>query len=440
MPEETVSNIGGGKQGAPRRLLYFHQHFTTLAGTSGTRSYEFAKALVAKGWQVTMVCGVADASKLGLKPEEGAEAACRPCPVSGVVRGVVDGIHVIALLVPYSNRDGIARRLLMFVRFALGSARTALLEPCDLVFATSTPLTAAVPGILFKWLRRKPFVFEVRDLWPELPRAVGLKNPFLLAAMSVLEWLGYHAADALVGLSPGIVEGIKRRAPKGTPVRMLPNGCDLDIFKPREAARDGDEVKDGALAGIPGIEPGDFVAGFTGAHGIANGLDAVLDAAALALRRGEKRLKFLFVGDGNRKDSLVERARRENLENCVFLPPMPKLKLARLTSALDCGLMVLKNVPAFYRGTSPNKFFDYIAAGIPVLNNYPGWLAEMIEENRCGVVVPPDSPGAFVEGLLKLAASPDRNAAMRRAARSLAEREFSRDSLAAGFTEFLAGV
>jgi glycosyltransferase involved in cell wall biosynthesis len=401
------------------RILYFHQHFCTPKGASGTRSYEFARALVARGHQVTMVCGTNQIASAGLPPPAAG--------AGGVARGAVDGIDVIALPVAYSNRDGIAKRVLLFARFALRSAAIALREPCDLVFATSTPLTAAIPGIFAKWFRRKPFVFEVRDLWPELPRALGMKNPFLLAVMRLLEWLAYHAADALVGLSPGIVEGIRRRAPAKTLVVMVPNGCDLELFSP---ARRGKIT-------APGVAEGDFVAGFTGAHGAANGLDAALDAAAVLKRRGAARVKLLFVGDGNRKDALVERARREGLDNCVFLPPVPKTELAALTASFDCGLMLLKNIPAFYHGTSPNKFFDYIAAGIPVLNNYPGWLAGLIGSAGCGEVVPPDSPEQFADALLRLAGSPDDNASMRAAARALAARDFAREKLAAAWCDFI---
>ncbi|MDR2512926.1 MAG: glycosyltransferase family 4 protein [Puniceicoccales bacterium] len=413
------------------RILYFHQHFTTPRGASGTRSYEFARALIAQGHTVTMVCGSIDVSALGLPPG------------TGYMRGTADGIDIIALPVPYSNRNGLARRAWVFAKFALRSLIIALREPCDLVFATSTPLTVVLPGVLAKIFRRKPFVFEVRDLWPALPRALGMRNPFLLAVMSLLEYLGYRAADGLVGLSPGIVDGIKMRSPQKTPIEMIPNGCDLDLFKPLKKEQDGVPAEGTSpLAQIAGLQPGDFVAGFTGAHGIANGLEAILAAATALKRRGNTQIKFLFVGDGNCKEAMVAQARRDGLDNCIFLPPMPKTTLARLTASLDCGLMVLRNISAFYHGTSPNKFFDYIAAGIPVLNNYPGWLAGLINEAGCGAVVPPDLPEAFAEALENLAATArvDNNATMRRAARQLAETQFSREKLTTTFCEFLAKI
>ena len=400
------------------RLLYFHQHFGTPQGSAGTRSYEFSRALVARGHQVTVICGAHKQSGLEL-PYDSAQ---------GWHRGLVDGIDVISLPLAYSNRDSLFRRGWVFLRFALRSVRLALALDCDLVFATSTPITAVIPGLAAKWFRGKPFVFEVRDLWPELPRALGLRNPFVLGGMSLLEFLGYRSADACVGLSPGIVEGIRSRSAASLPIAMIPNGCDLDVFHPSQRA----PLK------LPGVGPDDFVAGFTGAHGVANGLDALLDVARELKRRGDRRVKLAFIGDGKEKDGLVARAAEEGLTNCLFFPPVPKTDLGRITASLDCGLMVLKDIPAFYYGTSPNKFFDYVAAGIPVVNNYPGWLAGLIKEHQCGFVVPPGDPVAFAAALQRLAADPVLRAHLGANARRLAEKEFARPLLAERFVTTLA--
>lgn len=400
------------------RVIYFHQHFTTPDGAGGTRSYEFARALIDRGHEVVMVCGRNDRSSLALPWDEEA----------GWHRGSIDGIDVIALPLQYSNKDSIARRAQVFLKFAWRSAWLALREDYDLLFATSTPLTAAIPGIAMKLcLRRKPFVFEVRDLWPELPRALGMKNPLLLGGMSLLEWLAYQAADACIGLAPGIAEGIRRRAPKSRQVELIPNGCDLDLFNPakREPIT------------LPGIQRGDFVAGFIGAHGIANGLDAVLDAAAELKRRGRDEIKLVLIGDGNRKESLVARATREGLDNVHFFPPIKKTDVARITASLDCGLQILANVPAFYYGTSPNKFFDYISAGVPVLINYPGWLNDLVRQNGCGVAVPPGDAPAFADALEKLAVDRGHRIEMGQAARRLATRDFSRKQFAGRFVDQL---
>lgn len=402
------------------KILYYHQHFSTPAGSTGNRSYAMARRLLARGHEVTMVCGSSAIGQSGLTGPF----------TKGRREGLVDGIHVIELELPYSNRDGFTKRTLTFLKFAWQSSRIALRRDADLVFATTTPLTAGIPGIFARWLRRKPFVFEVRDLWPELPKAMGvIRNPIVLWAMAVLEWVSYRSAHRLIGLSPGIVKGIARHGVPDGRIAMIPNGCDLDIF---------------AATAEPwrpeGIAEEDMMAVFTGAHGIANGLDAVLDAAAELKRRGRNDVKLVLIGDGKLKPQLQALAEAEGLSNVVFHPPVPKAKLAGLMASADIGMQILANVPAFYYGTSPNKFFDYIASGLPVLNNYPGWLAEMIARADCGYAVPPDNPEAFADALIHAADNREYLDYMGERGQELARSEFNRDDLADQFCLWLEGA
>jgi glycosyltransferase involved in cell wall biosynthesis len=400
------------------RILYFHQHFSTPAGSTGTRSYEMAKALIAAGHEVVVVCGSYWAGQTNLtEPFK-----------NGSRRGKVDGIEVIELELNYSNVDSFVKRTLTFLRFSVASIAIALREPCDVVFATTTPLTAGLPGIAARWLRGKRFVFEVRDLWPELPKAMGvITNPIILSLMSVLEWLSYTSAHACIGLSPGIVEGIQRRTSRNKPVAMIPNGSDLYLFDETVSALRPE-----------GCSDKDFVAVFTGTHGVANGLEAVLDAAEELKCRGREDIKLVFIGDGKSKPALMQKAKEKGLTNCIFMGLVPKTELVRYLAGADVGLMILANVPAFYYGTSPNKFFDYLAAGLPVLCNYPGWLAEMIREHEIGIAVPPDHPKAFADALETLAADPERRAAQQTRAKALAQGQFDREVLAAHFVRFVA--
>ena len=149
---------------------------------------------------------------------------------------------------------------------------------------------------------------------------------------------------------------------------------------------------------------------------------------------------MLFIGDGKLKPDLKRRAETEQLDNCIFLDPIPKKELACLLQGADVGMMILANVPAFYYGTSPNKFFDYIASGLPVLNNYPGWLADMITENKCGVVVPPENPEAFADALEYMADHHEEVAEMGKNARMLAEHRFDRRRLADEFVDWIENV
>ena len=402
------------------KVIYFHQHFSTPKGSAGIRSYELARRLLARGLQVTMVCGSFGGGETGLT---------QPF-VGGRRRGTVDGIDIIEFDLAYSNADDFVKRGLTFMKFALRSIGLSFTEKYDVLFATTTPLTAGIPGIFVRWLRGKPFVFEVRDLWPELPRAMGvIRNPLVLWAMGVLEWASYRSAHRLVGLSPGIVEGIAHRGVPRDRIASVPNGCDLGIF--------AGEVQPWRP---PQVRATDLMAVFAGTHGMANGLDAVLNAAAELKRRGREDIKLVLIGQGKLKAGLQAQAARDGLDNLVFHDPVNKAKLAGLMAATDLGLQVLKNVPAFYYGTSPNKFFDYIAAGLPVLNNYPGWLAEMITEHHCGFAVPPDNPVAFADALEQAAADRYALKAMGQCSRALAETLFDRIKLADRWVDWVTGV
>jgi glycosyltransferase involved in cell wall biosynthesis len=403
------------------RILYFHQYFTTPEGAGGTRSYEMAKQLVEKGHRVTMVYALNDRAKSSIeKPYQ-----------NGMRRGKYGGIDLIEFVLDYSNRMGFIKRTGVFLKYSLRSVRLIYKEEYDLVFATTTPLTAGIPGIVMKIFgKKKPFVFEVRDLWPELPRAMGvITNPVVLWLMGILESLSYNKADACVALSPGIKEGIEKKLKREKSIALIPNGCDLDLFKPGEHSK----------SILPGVSENQMVATFTGAHGFANGLDAALNAAAVLKQKGyEDKIKLVFIGDGIKKDELVERTKKEQLNNCLFLDPVPKNELIKYMHATDVGLMLLANVPAFYYGTSPNKFFDYIATGLPVLNNYPGWLSDMVNEFNCGVAVPPDDPEAFADGLIELYINSDRRKKMGLNARELAIKEFDRNELASKLEKLLS--
>ena len=203
------------------KILYFHQHFSTPSGSTGIRSYEMATRLIKRGHYVVIVCGSYKGGNTGLKNNF----------KSGFRRGKVDGIEVFEFDLPYANADNFFSRSFKFVKFILLSIKIIFTEDYDLIFTTTTPLTIGIPGILAKYLRKKPFVFEIRDLWPEQPKALGvIKNPIILGLMHLLEWISYRSADFCIGLSPGIVEGIKKIGVPDNKVALIPNGCDLKIF------------------------------------------------------------------------------------------------------------------------------------------------------------------------------------------------------------------
>ncbi len=400
------------------KILYFHQHFSTPSGSAGTRSYAMARALIAAGHDVTMICGLSGGTKTGLTS----------APVKGKLTGTVDGINIIAFDLPYSNKDGFFKRAVTFLKFGAKSVGVAMTHKYDLVFATTTPLTAGIPGIFARWLRRKPFVFEVRDLWPELPKAMGvITNPVVLWAMGVLEFVSYRSAHHCIGLAPGIVDGIKARGVEDKNVTLIPNGCDIEMFKK------GSETPTRPA----GLNLDKTLAIYTGTHGFANGLHSVVYAAKVLQARGRHDIDIALIGQGVKKDALMEEAKAAELTNLHFYPPVPKTELTRFMAGADCGLQILANVPAFYYGTSPNKFFDYISAGLPVVTNYPGWVADMVEGEDCGKSCVADNPDALADALEYIADNKTKLPQMGDNALTLAQREFDRNKLADTFVAVL---
>lgn len=400
------------------RILFYHQYFKTPLLHGGTRSYEMSKAFIERGHEVTVVCSYDPG--LCLKKTGGKRYA-----------GNIEGINIVAYDVPYSNKMGLYRRSLAFAEFSMRSLPEVCRQKYDLLFASSTPISIALAGIFSKIVKpRKKFVFEVCDLWPDVPIALGVRNPLFTVPMRIFEWCAYNFSDACIGLSSDMVDGIRRRSSKNKPVVLIPNFADTETFKP--SSEKGVD--------LDGIEPGDFTAIFTGAHGIANGLDSVLDMAKVLKDRGIKTIKIALIGDGKMKPELVKRAARDGLDNVKFYDPMQKSKLARILERADAGLMVLKDVPAFYYGTSPNKYFDYLSCGIPIVTNIRGWISDDIIRNKCGLSVPPNNPGAFADALQTLEKSKETRTNMGIAARKLAEEKYSKKNLTRKMTDFLESI
>jgi glycosyltransferase involved in cell wall biosynthesis len=394
-------------------VLYFHQYFATRRRSTATRSYELARRLVERGHRVTIVSR--DTRRL--------EAGRDEAPGGRVVaREQVDGIDVLYLNVPYANRYPTAVRLASFTAFTVAASVAGALErKPDVVFASSTPLTIGIAGLLTARAKRVPFVFEIRDLWPAVPVAMGeLRSA---AAIRSAEWLErrlYAEAKRIVVLSEGSREELERRGIPEEKLVFIPNAADLDVFRP-------DVVNDSFRASL-GLE-GRFVALYAGAMGRAYGLDQLVDAAATLLRLGDEQMTIVAVGDGGERQRLEERAAALRLGNLRFLPPVPKEELAGIVGAADVTLTIFAPHPIL-ETTSPNKFFDSLAAGKPVVVNLDGWLRRLVEEHGAGLWVPAGNAEALAGALSVLAGNPARVEQMGRNARALAEREFGRDEMA----------
>jgi len=394
------------------RILYLHQHFSRPEGSTATRSFLNAVALAEAGHAVALACGRYQGATTGLAgPFRWGER-----------RGATDGFELRELDIPCGNAQGLAARGAAFLRYAARTADHALRESWDLVIASSTPLTVAIPALVARRMCGVPFLFEIRDPWPELPRALSaatgrVPGP-VLGAMGRLADAACRRAAAVVALTEGMAETALARGADPARVHVLPQGADLELFGPHVIPWRPDCVA-----------PGEVLAVYAGAHGVANGLDQLLDAAALLQGTG---VKLLLVGEGACKPALMARAARESLP-VAFLDPMPKPRLAALLAGADAGLLCLADVPEFGECSAPNKLVEGLAAGLPMVANVPGRAARLLTEGSCGFAVPPADARALAGALLKLAQGPQRRAAMGRAARRLAEAHFDARRIARDF-------
>ena len=400
------------------KIVYFHQYFSTPNGRAGIRSYYLAKKLVEEGHQVFVICLNDKRTDCGLKNKF----------LNKQRRGIVDGINIIQLDINYSNSIDFFKRSFKFIKFSFKGIRLAFKINPNLIIASSTPLTVAIPGIILRYLKGTTFIFEVRDLWPKLPIAMGvIKNKIIINTLKLLEIIAYKSSDSIIALAPGIIKGIEEKKIKKSKIHLIPNIADLDLFNPKTKILD----KNPKLLKKynSSIKKTNLIAAFTGAHGLANGLENLLEVAKELKRMKRDDIKIIFIGEGALKNKLINEVKLFKLNNCIFIDSISKKELAEiLQESVHLGLMVLKNIPDFYNGTSPNKFFDYLACGLPVINNYPGWLSELIIKNELGFAIPPGDNKLFATKLIAIADNKNILLKMSENCRSCAE-IFNKNSL-----------
>ncbi len=378
------------------KILILHQHFNSPARGGPLRSYYLATALAQRGHHVIVITG-------------------------GKMRQTehLEGIRIETLAVAYDNRFAFLARMASFVRYAWRSYRLALREQAvDYVYAISVPLTVGWTAIRLKKKNGWPFLFEVGDLWPEAPIQLGfLKNPWLQFKARQLEKTIYEQAEAIVALSPMIREAIEKTV-HHKKIYLVPNMADTDFYRPapKEAAHEKEWHTEDK-----------FVISYFGAIGYANGLHAVLDAAKACAHQRD--WLFVLAGDGALLSELRARAAAERLANVRFIPFGTRTTMQALMSVTDVCLISYLPVPVLQTG-SPNKYFDALAAGKPVVVNFGGWIREEVEREGCGLHVA--SPDQYEAALLKIK---ENYFAYSLAARALAERSYARQALSQRFAE-----
>jgi glycosyltransferase involved in cell wall biosynthesis len=388
------------------RIVYIHQHFNFPWESGWQRPWQFARRLARAGHEVTVICG-------------GREAA----------RQHLDGVEVRRLTVPYDNAMAFGQRVRSFISFMTRASWFASKVKADVVFASSTPLTTAVPGMIASTLRRAPFVFEVRDLWPEAPVALGfLKNRGAIWAAEKLEKLAYRSADHVIALSPGMEAGVKRVCPEvGTTV--VPNASDVENFA---ASRE----KRSEVRAELGWADDETVLFYAGSFGVTYDVPWLIRLAGELQRRGEN-FRVVAYGQGADTEQCRRVAREFGLSPLDVLPgKIPRTEIERMLPAADIAVSTLVDNPAL-EINSLNKVFDALAAARPVVFNHAGWLPEVLKANGAGWQLS-RNPATAADQLLEGMSSGQFDLhSGSRAALELARREFDRDLL---FDRFLRVV
>ncbi len=399
------------------RVVYLHQYFNTPGMAGGTRSYEMARRLVAAGHEVDLVTTWREPTdrRDWFVTEEA-------------------GIRVHWLPVAYSNSMTYAERIRAFARFAWASARKAASLGGDVVFATSTPLTIALPGIYAAWRRRVPLVFEVRDLWPEVPIAIGaIRNPLLVWLARRLERFTYRYAAHIVALAPGMGEDIAATGIPKEKITVIPNGCDLDVFAAAPAS--GSPRQE-----FPWLGSRKLVL-YAGALGRANGTGYLVRLANETVRL-DPEIRFVVIGEGAEKESVRAWAESSGLLGKVFFmfDPLPKRDLVRWLHAADLVVALFAGPRVIWKDAVQNKFFDALAAGKPIANNFDGWQSRIAVETGVGLILDPSNVELAARQLVAAIHDQDWLAAVPTRARSLAESQFERGRLAGSLEHVLRTV
>jgi len=362
-------------------ILLIHQAFASLNEAGGTRHYEIAHHLAQHGHRVTIITSpvsyLTGKAKTGRIPWATHET---PEP----------GIEIIRAYVYPSLHKSFFLRLVNFFSFMFSSFWIGLgVKNVEAVWGTSPPIFQGWTAWMLARLKGVPFIFEIRDLWPEFAVAIGvLKNKTLINMSYWLESFLYRHADKIVVNSPGFIPFVSQRGGKG--IELIPNGVEPGMFDPTNTGQAFRQAN--ALSN-------DFVVLYAGAHGISNDLDVILAAAEMTADTPD--IRYVFVGDGKEKANLQRMATEKHLSNVLFFPAVAKNEMDEVVAAADVCVAILKPLE-LYKTTYPNKVFDYMAAGRPIVLAIDGVIRQVVEAAHGGVFVPPGNSTEMAKVIVEL--------------------------------------
>ena len=370
-------------------ILFIHQHFLTPEEGGSTRHFELAKYLAGNGNKVTVIAGSVNYLTGKNSRRDGKKIPRRE---------IVDGIEVIRTWAYPGIHKSYISRFFSFISFMIsGIIAGFAIRKVDIVIACSPQIFTGISGAILAWIKRAPFVFEIRDLWPQFAIETGVLTNYLLVYLAgMLEKGIYTAADFFLVNSPGFIGHLEKfNIPRGK-IFLIPNGSDTTVFCPGK--------KDNFIRSEFGLNEY-FVAMYAGAHGLANGLDVLVESAKILKDRDN--IMFVLVGDGKEKTRLMELSNSYDLKNIRFIDTQPREIIPDFFRAADVCLAVLQKKGSF-KTVYPNKLFDYMASARPVILGIDGSAREVLEKAGAGIFVEPGNPGRLAEAVLELYNDRDR--------------------------------
>lgn len=404
------------------KVLIFHQYFGTSQDIgAGTRTYEIGRRMVQRGDSVTIITG--DAVYFS------GEKATRKKRLWN--RENIEGIEVIRVHIPFGGSHSILPRIIGFLWFIpFGLLAGFFANAPEVVVATSTPLTIGIPGYLLSRLRRVPFVLELRDLWPDCVVAWEVvQSKVMIRTGYWLEAFLYRKAHRFLAVTDGIRLELIKKGLDPAAISVITNASDIELFTP-----EGPRADLQTLAQVPKDA---FVCIHSGSLGFANCVDLLLDVAEQL--RENPGIHFIILGAGPQKARLVAEAATRKLSSVHFLDAVPKTAVPAFLRSVNLGIAAFRPSSLTYIFL-PNKFFDYLACGLPVMVNFEGEARAHLEQANAGMYVPPDDVAAWAQAIQELAASPERRQAMSSNSRKLAETCFSWDHKAVDFRDALSSA
>lgn len=368
-------------------ILFLTDNFPPEVNAPASRTFEHCREWVNSGHQVTVITCAPNFPKGKVYPGYTNKL---------VMKEAMDGICVVRVWTFITANEGFLRRVLDYVSFMISAVLASLfIKKVDVIVGTSPQFFTACAAYLAGFLKRTPWVFELRDIWPESIRVVGaMKQSAALDILEKIEIFLYRKAASIVSVTHAFRDVLMRRGIDGTKIDVVTNGVDMQRFSPRD--------KDPELLDQLGLR-GKFVAGYIGTHGLAHALDTILDAAAMLKDvPGGDKFRFLFLGDGATKSALVERKALQHLDNVLFIDSVPKDQVVRYWSVLDASIIHLKKTDLF-ETVIPSKMFECMGMGIPILHGVAGESADIVMRENVGIPFEPQNPEALVAALRRFA-------------------------------------